>query len=197
MDFLQSFVTTSPALAYLVLFFGMFIEGEVFFLTAAIFALEGFLAWWIIIVVTFAGVLSGDVVWYFLGRYSKDTKLGEWVQRKLSGYQGWLEENFENRYARLAFTSKFLYYVNRLTPLLAGWQKMDFKKFFRIHVFAGISWLLVVTLLGKFFGFIISAIGIKVVLHRLYWVFLILAAIVLGGEYILRKLFVKKIRVRG
>ncbi len=194
MDFLQAFVTTTPALAYLVLFLGMFIEGEVFFLTAAIFALEGFLNWWIILVVTFVGVVLGDIVWYFLGRFSKDTRLGAWVSKKFVGYQDWLEENFETRYLRLAFMSKFLYYVNRITPLLAGWQKMDFKKFFRVHLIAAAGWLAFVFVIGKFFGFIIDAIGIKVVFHRLYWVFLILAVIVIGGEYLLRKSFVKKIR---
>lgn len=193
MDFLQAFVVTSPALAYLILFLGMFIEGEVFFLTAAIFALEGFLNWWIILGVTFVGVILGDIAWYFLGRYSKDTKIGGWVHSKFDGYQEWLEENFETRYLRLAFISKFLYYVNRLTPLLAGWQKMDFKKFFRIHLIAAAGWLAFIFLLGKFFGLIISAVGIKVVLHRLYWVFLVLGVAVIGGEYLLRKIFVKKI----
>src|SRR3989344_2318491 len=194
MDFLQSFVTTSPALAYLVLFLGMFIEGEVFFLTAAIFALEGFLRWDIVLAVTFVGVILGDIVWYFLGRYSKDTRLGTWVHKKFSGYQDWLEENFETRYARLAFISKFLYYVNRLTPLLAGWQKMDFRRFVRVHIMAAAAWLVVMFTLGKVFGLVIDAIGVKVVLHRLYWVFLVLAVIVLGGEHFLRKMFVKKLK---
>src|SRR3989344_2755681 len=194
MDFLQAFVVSDPVLAYLILFFGMFIEGEVFFLTAAIFALEGFLNWWIILGVTFVGVILGDIAWYFLGRYSKDTRIGGWVGRKFNGYQEWLQENFETRYMRLAFLSKFLYYVNRLTPLLAGWQKMDFKKFFRIHLIAGTAWLLFVLVLGKFFGFIIETIGVKVVFNRLYWVFLILAVLVIGGEYLLRKFFFKKIQ---
>ncbi len=196
MDFLQYFVTTSPALAYLVLFLGMFIEGEVFFITGAVFAIEGFLNWWILLGVTFVGVILGDIAWYFLGRYSKETRLGDWVQKKFSGYQDWLEENFETRYARLAFISKFLYYVNRITPLLAGWQRMEFKKFLRVHLIAGVGWLFTMFILGKFFGLIISAIGINVVLSRLYWVFLILAAIVIGGEYLLRKMFVKKIQSR-
>lgn len=196
MDFLQYFVTTSPALAYLVLFLGMFIEGEVFFITGAVFAIEGFLNWWILLGVTFVGVILGDIAWYFLGRYSKETRLGDWVQKKFSGYQYWLEENFETRYARLAFISKFLYYVNRITPLLAGWQRMEFKKFLRVHLIAGVGWLFTMFILGKFFGLIISAIGINVVLSRLYWVFLILAAIVIGGEYLLRKMFVKKIQSR-
>ncbi len=194
MDFLQAFVTTSPALAYLVLFLGMFIEGEVFFLAAAIFALEGYLNWWIILAVTFVGVILGDIAWYFLGKYSKETRLGSWVEKKFTGYEEWLQENFETRYARLAFMSKFLYYVNRITPLLAGWQKMEFRKFLRIHIMAAFAWLLFVVVLGKFFGFIIETIGVQVVFNRLYGVFLILAVVVLVGEYLLRKIFVKKIR---
>src|SRR3989344_2095013 len=194
MTFLESFVLINPLIAYLILFGGMFIEGEIFFLTASIFALEGYLNLWWVAGVAFAGVIIGDVAWYYLGRYSKETRIGNWVSRKFEKHQGWLLENIQNHYVRLAFFSKFLYYVNRITPLLAGWQKMDFKKFLRVHIIAAAGWLGFMLALGTFFGLIISAVGLKVVLHRLYWVFLILAIVVIGGEYLLRKIFVKKIR---
>ncbi len=194
MDFLQSFVVNSPYLAYLVLFGGMFIEGETFFLAAAIFALEGYMSWRWILVVSFAGVIIGDVAWYYLGRLTKDTKWGTWLANKYKNYQGWVSENFTDRYFQLAFFSKFLYYVNRLTPLLAGWEKLDFWKFLKIHLVAGFAWVAVMFIVGKFFGFVIDAIGIKVVFGRLYWIFAIIAVLVVVGEYFLRKLFIKKIR---
>lgn len=193
MDFLQSLVTTSPHIAYLILFAGMFIEGETFFLTASVFALEGFLSWYWILPVSFAGVILGDITWYYLGRLSKDTRWGIWLSNKYKNYNQWIRESFTNHYLRLAFISKFIYYVNRLTPLLAGWEKMEFKKFFKVHLIAGAGWLAVMFVLGKFFGLIIEVIGVKVILHRLYWIFAILAIAVIGGEYILKTVFVKKI----
>jgi membrane protein DedA with SNARE-associated domain len=194
MDFLQSFVSVSPHLAYLILFFGMFIEGEAFFLTAAIFALEGYLSWQWIVIVSFLGVILGDIIWYLMGRYSKSTRLGGWVSGKFQHYQDWLLENFNARYLRLAFFSKFLYYVNRLTPLLAGWQKMDFKQFLKVHLIAAIAWISTMFVAGKFFGLVIDAIGVNIVLDRLYWFFALLAVLVIGGEYLMRRLFIKKIK---
>lgn len=194
MDFLQSFVINSPQLAYLVLFGGMFIEGETFFLAAAIFALEGYLNWWWVLIVAFVGVILGDIAWYWLGRATKDTKWGMRIAERYKNYHGWVSENFTDHYFYLAFVSKFLYYINRLTPLLAGWEKLDFKKFFKIHLVAAFGWLATMFLVGKFFGFIIDAIGVKVVVHRLYWVFAVIAVAVVVGEYFLRKLFVKKVR---
>ena len=191
---MQDFVVNSPLFAYLVLFGGMFIEGETFFLAAAIFALEGYMSWWWVLAVSFAGVIIGDVAWYYLGRLTKDTKWGMRLAEKYKNYQGWVSENFTNRYFRLAFVSKFLYYVNRLTPLLAGWEKLDFKRFFKIHLIAGFGWLLTMFVAGKFFGLIINAIGVKVVVGRLYWVFAIIAVLVVVGEYCLRRFFIKKIK---
>ena len=171
----------------------MFIEGEIFFLTASIFALEGYLNLWWVAGVAFAGVIIGDVAWYYLGRYSKETRIGNWVSRKFEKHQGWLLENIQNHYVRLAFFSKFLYYVNRITPLLAGWQKMDFKKFFKTHLIAGFAWVVAMTILGKFFGLIIIAIGTKKVFRGIHWFFISLAVLVIGGEFILKRLFVKKV----
>lgn len=194
MSFLSDFILAYPHLAYLVLFAGMFIEGELFFLTAAIFALGGFLNWWLVLAVTFVGVIMGDLAWYYLGKYSKDSRIGKWASRKFHVYQEWLEENFITRYARLAIISKFLYYVNRLTPLMAGWHKMEVRKFLRVHVTAAIIWVGFMGIVGRVFGFLIEAIGVKVVLHRLYIVFLVLAVVIIGGEYFLRGLFDKRIR---
>lgn len=162
-------------------------------MTAAIFALEGYLNWWFVVGVAFAGVVLGDIAWYYLGRYSKETRLGNWLSKKFAHYQGWLSENFTQRYFRLAFISKFLYYINRLTPLLAGWEKMEFKKFFKIHFFAGLLWVIVMFIVGRSFGFVIEIIGVKVVLHRLYWFFAVMAVLVIVGEHFLRKFFIKKI----
>lgn len=194
MDFLQSVVLNSPHFAYLVLFGGMFIEGETFFLIAAIFALEGYMNWWLVLAVSFSGVVIGDVAWYYLGCLTKNTKWGIWLAGKYKNYQGWVLEDFTTRYFYLAFVSKFLYYVNRLTPLLAGWERLSFWKFLKIHFVAALGWVGTMFIIGKSFGFVIDAIGVKVVVHRLYWVFGVIALTVVVGEYLLRNLFMKKIK---
>lgn len=162
-------------------------------LTALIFAWQGLMEWWIIVVVTFAGVMLGDVAWYWLGLYGKDTWLGRWVQKKFPAYHIWMDQNFMARYPRMAVFSKFLYYVNRLTPLIAGWHKMEFKRFLKIHLAAAVIWLGVILFVGHFLGVFIELVGARKVLHRIELLVVILAVVFTGGEILLRKLFARRI----
>ena len=195
MSSLELFVLNHLFWAYAILFGGMFIEGEVFFLTAAIFAWQGYMSWPILILTAFAGVVLGDIAWYFLGRYlDKIPFFGFLLRVKFSVYHEWLEKNFIKRYYRMAFFSKFLYYLNRLTPLIAGWQKFEFTKFFRIHFLAAALWTAVNAVFGYFFGLIIGTSGLRWILERFELVFLALLIIFVGGEYMLKRLFSRRIK---
>ncbi len=193
MGFLEQFVVSNPTIAYLILFGGMFIEGEVFFVTASIFAIQGELSLTRIVIISLIGVILGDITWYYMGRLSKDTRLGIWLSKKTKGYEPWINKNLISNYWKMAFFSKFLYYVNRFVPLMAGWQKMDFKKFLKIHIGSAIAWVSVMWVASHFLRFIIEAIGAKAVLHRIEWVFISLGILFIGGEYLLKNLFAKKI----
>lgn len=190
---LESFVFNHEYWAYIVLFAGMFFEGEVFLLTAMVFAWQGLMEWWVIIAVTFVGVMLGDLAWYGLGRYGKDTWLGRWMQRKCPAYEEWMEHHFMTHYRRMAVFSKFLYYVNRLTPLIAGWHKMDLKRFLKIHLGAAVIWLGTMLFLGHFLGVFIELIGPRSVLHRIEILVVILFVVFLVAEILLRRYFAKKI----
>lgn len=193
MGFLELAIINHPILSYLTLFVGMFIDGESFFVGAAIFALQGYLSWPIIVIVAFVGVLISDITWYYIGRFSKETWFGKWISKRFNGYELWLHENFVKRYAKMAFYSKFIYYVNRLTPMIAGWHNMEFKKFIKIHFAAAIFWLFVMTIIGYLLQFILEAVGAKWVLKRMEFVLPSLIVIFLLGEYMIKKLFTKKI----
>ncbi len=193
MGFLEQFVVSNPAIAYLILFGGMFIEGEVFFVTASIFAIQGELSLTRIVMISLVGVILGDITWYYMGRFSKDTRFGIWLSKKTKRYEPWINKHLLSNYWKLAFFSKFLYYVNRFVPLMAGWQKMDFKKFLKIHIGAAFAWVAAMVALSYFLRVIIEVIGAKAVLHRIEWVFIGLGVLFIGGEYLLKHLFAKRI----
>jgi len=194
MSGLEQFVLDNLFWAYFILFLGMFIEGEVFFLTAAIFAWQGHLDWGLLILSAFAGVFLGDIFWYWVGRgLEKSAILNFFFKIRFSHYQEWLEENFLKRYYRMAIYSKFIHYVNRLTPVIAGWHKFEFKKFVRIHLLAGAIWVGVNTIFGYGFGLAVGADGLRWLLGRFGYVIIGLVVVFVGGEYILRKLFSQKI----
>ena len=195
MSGLESFVLNHLFWAYAILFGGMFIEGEVFFLTAAVLAWQGYLNWWLIAVVAFFGVILGDIAWYWLGRKIERIPLiGLMLKVKMSTYQEWLEENFFSRYGRMAFYSKFLYYINRLTPLVAGWHKFDFRRFLKIHFFAGLLWVTANVAFGLIFGLIVGTEGMEFLLKRVEYLLAGAAVVFIGGEYIAKTFFSKKIK---
>lgn len=195
MSGLEEFVLNNLFRAYLILFLGMFIEGEVFFLTAAIFAWQGYLNWSLLVLAAFAGVVLGDVFWYLLGYgLERSSLLRLFFKIRLSYYQEWLEENFLKRYYRMAIYSKFLYYINRLTPLIAGWHKFEFKKFIKIHLLSAVIWVGINAIFGYSFGYVVGADGLRWLLERFGYLVAGLLIVFAGGEYLLKKLFSKKIK---
>ena len=190
---LESLVYNYPLGAYAVLFLGMFIEGEVFFLTAAIFAWHGYLNIGLVVLSTLVGTVSGDILWYFLGRYFGETKIGAWFWSKFKFYHDWLAQNFVSRYWRMAFYSKFIYYINRLTILFAGWHKLELKKFLKIQILAILNWIVIMFIVSYFLGLAVGAFDAKWILKRMEFVFIILIIIFVGGETLLKRWFSKKI----
>ena len=194
MSFLEAFVLDYQLLAYLILFAGMFIEGEIFILTALVFAWQGLMEWEVIVPITFVGVILGDLAWYALGRFSKGSKIGLWAERKFPGYHDWMDVNFVGRYTRMAIFSKFLYFVNRLTPLIAGWHKMELKRFLKIHFIAAVLWLGTMLFIGHFLGAFIELIGPHKVLRNMGYLVLGLVVVFIGGEYLLKTIFSKRLK---
>lgn len=192
---LELFVLNHLFWAYVIVFFGMFIEGEVIFLTAAILAWQGYLHWDLLALVTFVGVVLGDIFWYLIGYgLERSTLLNFLFKIRLSHYQQWLEENFLKRYYRMAIYSKFLYYINRLTPIIAGWHKFNFGRFIKIHFLAAVIWVGVNLIFGYSFGYVVGESGLRWLLERFGYLLIGLLIFVAGGEYFLKKLFSQKIK---
>ncbi|MDP2696143.1 MAG: VTT domain-containing protein [bacterium] len=196
MSTLELFVINNPHWTYIILFGGMFIEGEAFFLTGALLALQGHLSWPWFIAVIFVGVILGDIVWYSLGRWSRNTKLGFLFSEKFSRLHSWLEESFMSRYQRLAFYSKFLYYINRLTPLIAGWHNMEFKKFAKIHLAAAVFWIGIMSIVSAALGLSVGGDGLRWLVGHLEYVVVGSAIAFVAIEYSLKKIFTKKISIK-
>lgn len=191
---LEIFVVANPLLTYAFLFGGMFIEGELFFLMAAIFAWQGLLDWGWLILAIFSGVIIGDIAWYFLGRYARQTRLGFTLSKRFQTYDQWLDKNFMPRYFKMAFLSKFIAYVNRLTPIIAGWHGMALDRFAKIHFAAACLWVATVGIVTYIAGYFVGPEGIRWLIKRIEWVALGGVLFFIGGEYFLRKIFYKKIR---
>lgn len=194
MENLLSAVAANPLFAYLAIFIGCLIEADLAFLAGAILATEGHLSWSILIFVGFTSVHVSDVLWYFLGRRSVETPFGRRLVARFDRYHRWLQGNFIGRYGRVALFTRYIYYVSRITPFLAGWHRLEFRRFLRIHFAANVIWVVLMGFLGYGIGTAVLAIGSRMAIRRIGYGLASISAVILVGAYFLERIFVKRLR---
>jgi membrane protein DedA with SNARE-associated domain len=139
-------------LGYTVLFFAMIFEGELFL--AATGMLVGLRAFdpGDAFLFAFAGVLAGDLLWYWLGHYLQThhshRKFVDATIKKVHSILPGLEKNP----AHVIFLSKFIYGLNHSTILVLGYLKINFKEFFKVQFLTSLTWSLLFLILGYLFG---------------------------------------------
>ncbi|PIR88954.1 MAG: hypothetical protein COU07_03610 [Candidatus Harrisonbacteria bacterium CG10_big_fil_rev_8_21_14_0_10_40_38] len=192
----EIFIANHQLTAYLILLGGMFIDSDIFYLSAALLAHSKQLNWFIVAGIAFGGMILSDICFYFLGRYSRETRFGTWFTRKFKKYHEWLDVNFIGRYTVFAFFGKFVAYVNRIGPFLAGWHKLPYRKFLKIHFATGLLWLSILTTIGVILGSFIDLVGIGWVLHRIWAFVIILFLTFIIGSRIMGKVLTKKFEAK-
>lgn len=189
----EKIILEHQLIGYLILFIGIFLEGEVVFLSAAILAGQQYLSWGAVILVSLAGLLLSDYAFYYLGRFSKATMIGRWLRNRFASYNNWIDRNFDGRYWQVSFFSKFIYVVNKAVPFLAGWHAIPMKRFSKIQFVSGIIWVGIMAAVGHFLGLVIDIVGVKFVLRRIEIAFLVFIVVFLIVENVLKRIFAKRL----
>src|SRR6185295_7037383 len=78
-----------------------------------------------------AALLTGDCMWYSVGRFLGSTRIGPWIKRRLSKGHAKVEEAIQKKGKRLLYLSKFAYGSGSFIVFSLGWMKMDFRTFLR------------------------------------------------------------------
>lgn len=182
MSGIEYFIIANPLLTYAIIFVGMFFEGEGLIIFASVFAWQGHLNWFFLILTVLSGTVAGDLLWYAGGRFLRDTRLGNWLDRRYEKHTSTLDTNIREHYGRLAILSKFMYFTTHPTIFLVGWNRFPFKKFLWITLYSTTIWALCVLSVGYFFGYAIELIGYKKIVHRIeiFAILLFVAVFVFG-----------------
>lgn len=100
-----------------------------------------------------AADISGDILWYFLGRTLRDTGFGNFIHGHLPRHEK-IDSSIQEKGAKLIFFSKFIYASSFPIIFSVGWARLDFKKFFRMSLLSILAWVPLLTLLsyGLFSG---------------------------------------------
>ncbi|HBP00708.1 MAG: DedA family protein [Candidatus Moranbacteria bacterium GW2011_GWE1_49_15] len=180
---------------YAILFFSLIFEGELFMLAAGVLSHLGAFDLFDVFWVSYAGVLFGDILWYWAGRLIQakypQQRFMKFVERRVKKAFPTIECNP----FKLVFISKFLYGLNHSTILVLGFLKIEFWHFLRVQAKASLLWVAIFLSLGHFFGY--TALSITHKLNKFVAILVLIFILFMVFEKILDYFVEKKIGQPG
>lgn len=151
-DLFSLFVHEHRFWGYTILFVAMIFEGEAFLIVAGMLVtLKAFDVGdtWL---VSFTGVVLGNVMWYGAGSRLKDAGFAKGMIRSAEKAITFFLPRFREKPFKSIFFSKFIYGANRATVIMSGVLHVPFRLFFRAEFLASILWVTLYEAIGYFFG---------------------------------------------
>ena len=146
------FVQDHKTWGYVLLFLGMVLEGEVFLIVSAMLARIHAFDFAEVVTIAFAGVMVGDVFWYWVGvllsKFNGRIKITHAAERTVK----MVFPNFQKRPFLSILISKFIYGVNHATLVFSGVTRLDFKLFINAELLASVVWVAIYSIAGYLFG---------------------------------------------
>ena len=138
----------------------------------------------------FSGVLLGDILWYWLGRYlnhrHSDKLYINYVIEKVQKLLPGIHRNPTH----VIFLSKFIYGLNHSTIMVLGYLKIGFKQFFKTQFLTSLTWAVLFFVIGYLFG--AAALTITHSFNRLALVAIILLAFFIFIERTIRRYIIRQ-----
>ena len=177
-------------LAYFIIYLATIFLGNISAFAAFWAVFHGALGFWgipLLIATIFVADVSGDLLWYSLGRELRDTRLGNFVKNHLRHHEK-IERSAQKNGAGLIVMSKFLYASAFPVIFLAGWMKMEFGKFIKTSLLSIVIWLPILSGLsyGLFSG--LSPLGAVSIFKNFELVLVISLALFIVADYFVAKL---------
>lgn len=141
------------------LFFGFFLPGDSLLFTAGLFASQGYLNIFLLIIGTIIAAIVGDNVGYAFGKkvgpriFTKEDSL--FFNKKYIYKAQIFYEKHGNKTIILA---RFMPIVRTFAPIVAGIGNMNYAKFFTYNCVGGVLWTMITVVFGYTLGQIVPGI---------------------------------------
>jgi membrane-associated protein len=169
-------------LTYILIFFGLIFEGEIFLISTGILASLGALDFSFIIFFVYSGAFIKTLLGYYIGTLVHDKwhhkKLLKHIEKRIFN----IMPRFKQRPFWSIFISKFIMGLNHIVIVFAGFEKISFKKYLKAEISSTIIWAPLLLFLGYFFGY--TALNIS----REIWRFSLIILVLVIGYIIFDKL---------
>ncbi len=151
---------TADNISFLLMHYGYFIlfpimvaEGPIATIIAGFLSSLGYFNFFVVYVVAFLGDITGDVIYYLIGRWGKKRIInnGKFLGIKLKNIEK-IEEHFKNHSGKTLLFGKLTHSVGAPILIAAGMAKIKISKFIVYNVVGSIPKTLVFLLIGYYFG---------------------------------------------
>jgi|SRR3989344_532984 len=174
-----SFVAAHKVATLFVLFGAMVIEGESFLIISGVLIQLGALPLWEVVLIALSGVLVGDLLWYGLGVFLRNSVWASRYIRIAESIVARLLPQFREKPFISLVLAKYIYGTNHATLILSGVIGMDFWLFAKAEVVATVIWVSIYLAVGYIFGTAALLISQRVSVFLLIVVALIIGLIAL------------------
>lgn len=170
---LRHFVEIHAIIAYLLIFLGVIIEGEIIVILAGIFTYLGSLNFSITLAVIILGgatkSILGYTIGYYLGKHHSQKQFLNKLERRISYFL----PNFKTRPFWSIFISRFFILgIGWFTIIFAGYKKIALRIFVKAEALSLAIWSIGVLSIGHFFSY--TALSISRDVRKFLGVILIL-----------------------
>lgn len=186
--YLDQLISSYGLFVYAILFMIIFVEtglvvmpflpGDSLLFAAGAFSALGSLNIFSVLILLCLAAILGDTVNYWIGHFFGEKII---ANKRIPINQNHIDETqkfFDKHGGKTIVLARFVPIVRTFAPFVAGIGKMSYSKFISFNVIGGISWVMLFTLAGFFFGniptvkhnfsFVIVAIILLSVLPMVY-----------------------------
>ncbi|OGD24408.1 hypothetical protein A2Z10_01655 [Candidatus Azambacteria bacterium RBG_16_47_10] len=148
--FFTNFSEVHRFLTYLLIFGGIFIEGEIVLIIAGVLIRAGNIDFFDTIIIAFIGTVAHDIFYWQLGRWFFASQKDRFFFLNVGKLGPFLTKIHKND--SYIFTSKFTWAFNRLILIASGYGNMPMRKLLRHAVPAAFIWVVTLVSLGYIFA---------------------------------------------
>jgi len=160
--YLGQIISSYGVFVYTILFTIVFIEtglvimpflpGDSLLFAAGAFSALGSLNLFLVIILLCLAAIIGDTVNYWIGHFFGEKII---ANKRIPINQNHIDETqkfFEKHGGKTIVLARFVPIVRTFAPFVAGIGKMSYPRFISFNIIGGISWVMLFTLAGFFFG---------------------------------------------
>ena len=152
-NLLTVLVEHNQVLAYILIFFGLIFEGEIFLISTGILAHLGALDIHFVIIFVFCGAFIKTLLGYYIGtlihKKWHDVKFLKHIEKRVDA----IMPHFKEKPFWSIFISKFIMGFNHIVIVFAGYSKVNYRKYLKAEISSTIIWIPLLLFLGYFFSY--------------------------------------------